>query len=62
MVATVALLASLAGLTVDWPDAVPIWLDSLRPDEVEALEREAKEKRVSEAEVLRRALRAYLDL
>ncbi len=35
---------------------------SFWPDEVEALEREAKEKRVSEAEVLRRALRAYLKL
>ncbi len=35
---------------------------SFWPDEVEALAREAKTKRVSEAEVLRRALRAYLDL
>ena len=35
---------------------------SFWPDEIEALEREAKEKRVSEAEVLRRALRAYLKL
>ncbi len=35
---------------------------SFWPDEIEALEREAKEKRVSEAEVLRRALRANLNL
>lgn len=35
---------------------------SFWPDEIEALEREAREKKVSEAEVLRRALRAYLEL
>ena len=32
------------------------------PEEVEALDRAAEEKGISRAEVLRRALRAYLDL
>lgn len=32
------------------------------PEEVEALDSAAYEKRISRAEVLRRALRAYLDL
>lgn len=32
------------------------------PEEVQALDREAQEKRISRAEVLRRALRAYLNL
>ncbi len=35
---------------------------SFWPDEVEALQREAEQKRCSEAAVLRRALRAYLNL
>lgn len=32
------------------------------PEEVEALDRAAEQKGISRAEVLRRALRAYLDL